>query len=147
MGPGAMTERIYDIFITHAWRYHDDWVRAGELLDGALGGGWRNFSVPWYDPALDPNTEVGARLINRWLEQQIVPVTAVILLSSVFEIRSARKWVMLELELAWRHKKRIIGLPAFGSERMAPEAAALADVECPWDAKPIIAAMDSVPAI
>ena len=32
-----MTERIYDLFITHAWRYHDDWTRIGEMFDKALG--------------------------------------------------------------------------------------------------------------
>ena len=73
-----MNERIYDLFITHAWRYHDDWTRVGEMLDKFLGDFWRNFSVPWYDPALDPNTEVGKRLVHRWLEQQIVPTCGVI---------------------------------------------------------------------
>ena len=28
-----MTDRIYDLFITHAWRYHDDWTRVGEMFD------------------------------------------------------------------------------------------------------------------
>ena len=87
-----MTERIYDLFITHAWRYHDDWTRVGEMFDKLLGDSWRNFSVPWYDPALDPNTEVGKRLVHRWLEQQIVPTCGVILLSSVYENKSAQKW-------------------------------------------------------
>ena len=73
-----MNERIYDLFITHAWRYHDDWTRVGEMFDKSLGDSWRNFSVPWYDPALDPNTEVGKRLVHRWLEQQIVPTCGVI---------------------------------------------------------------------
>ena len=34
-----MTERLNDLFITHAWRYHDDWTRLG---------GWRDDH-----PALD----------------------------------------------------------------------------------------------
>ena len=109
-----MTERMYDLFITHAWRYHDDWTRVGEMFDKYLGDGWRNFSVPWYDPALDPNTDVGKRLVYRWLEQQIMPTCGVILLSSVYENKSAQKWVMLEVELARKYEKRIIGLPTFG---------------------------------
>jgi hypothetical protein len=39
----------------------------------------------------------------------------------------------------------IVGLPSFGATEMAPEAAALVDVQCPWDAKEIIAALDSAP--
>ena len=141
-----MTERMYDLFITHAWRYHDDWTRAGQLFDSYLGDAWRNFSVPWYDPALDPNTEVGKRLVHRWLEQQIIPSCGVIMLSSVYENKSARKWVVLEIELARKYQKPVVGLPAFGANDVAPEAMALIDRQCSWDAKEIIAALDSAPA-
>ena len=140
-----MTDRIYDLFITHAWRYHDDWTRVGEMFDKFLGDSWRNFSVPWYDPALDPNTDVGKRLVHRWLEQQIVPTCGVILLSSVYENKSAQKWVVLEVELARKYQKRVIGLPTFGADAMAPEAAALGRCAMSWDAKAIIAALDAAP--
>src|SRR5262249_37199648 len=124
-GSRSVNDGIYDIFITHAWRYHDDWTRMGDLLDGFLGSSWRNFSVPWYDPALDPNTEVGHRLIHQWLEQQIVPTCGIVLLSSVYDNKSARRWVELEVELARKHQKPIVGVPTFGQETMSPAAAAL----------------------
>jgi hypothetical protein len=69
-----MTPKLYDLFLTHAWRYHDDWTRMAEMLDHCDGVKWRNFSVPWHDPAMDANTEVGGRSIRNWLESQIVPV-------------------------------------------------------------------------
>jgi hypothetical protein len=138
-----MSERTYDLFITHAWRYHDDWTRVSELFDQFLGSSWRNFSVPWYDPALDPNTEVGKRLVHRWLEQQIVPTCGVILLASVHANKSARKWVELEVDLARKYQKRIIGVPPFGAATMTPDAAALVDIQCPWDAGQIVAALDA----
>jgi hypothetical protein len=138
-----MSGRVYDLFITHAWRYHDDWTRMGDLMDRFMGESWRNFSVPWYDPALDPNTELGKRLVHRWLEQQIVPACAVILLSSVFDNKSARRWVELEAELARKHQKPIIGVPSFGQEAMSSEAAEMVDAACSWDAQQIIAALDA----
>jgi len=137
-----MSDRVYDIFITHAWRYHEDWTRMGELLDRSAGLSWRNFSVPWYDPALDPNTETGKRLVDRWLEQQIIPTCGIIVLSSVYENNSARKWVKLEAELARRHNKPVVGVPAFGESAMSPEASQLVDRVCPWSAEQIIAAFD-----
>jgi hypothetical protein len=136
-----MNDRVYDLFITHAWRYHDDWTRLVDLLDQFLDQSWRNFSVPWYDPALDPNTEAGKRLVYRWLEQQIVPSCGVILLSSVYENKSARKWVEIEVEMARKHDKRIIGLPAFGKTSMSPEAARLVDAICPWDLAQLVSAL------
>jgi len=33
------------------------------MFNKFLGDVWRNFSVPWYDPGLDPNTEVSKRLV------------------------------------------------------------------------------------
>ena len=53
---------------------------------------------------------------------------------------------MLEVELARKYQKRIVGLPTFGKTEMAPEAAALVDVQCAWDADQIIAALDVAPA-
>lgn len=138
-----MSDQVYDIFITHAWRYHDDWTRMGDLLDRAMGESWRNFSVPWYDPALDPNTELGNRLVHRWLEQQIVPACGIILLSSVYDNKSARRWVELEAKLAREHGKPIIGVATFGQQEMSPGAAAMVDAVCPWDAGQIIATLDA----
>jgi hypothetical protein len=137
-----MNDRIYDLFITHAWRYHDDWTRLADLLDQFLDRSWRNFSVPWYDPALDPNTEAGNLMVHRWLEQQIIPCCGVILLSAVHENKSARKWVEIEVEMARKHEKRIIGLPAFGRVSMSPEAAVFVDNVCPWDPAHLISALD-----
>src|SRR5205814_9540882 len=77
----------YDVFITHAWRYHDDWNRAADVLDGVAGFKWRNFSVPWYDPAMDPNTAVGGRFVRDWLEGQIQPSNVVLFLDSVYSVK------------------------------------------------------------
>jgi hypothetical protein len=133
---------VWDLFITHAWRYHEDWVRLSELLDAEPGLSWRNFSVPWHDPAMDPNTEVGGRFVRDWLETQIMPVVGVIMLASVFERGSAKRWISLEIEVARRHNKPIVALPAHGHTKVAPEVEALADAAAPWDARAIIATVD-----
>ncbi len=67
-------------------------------------------------------------------------------LSSVYENKSAQKWVVLEVDLARKYQKRVIGLPTFGANAMAPQAAALVDVQCPWDAETIVAALDAAAA-
>jgi hypothetical protein len=132
----------YDIFVTHAWRYHDDWTRVGAVLDQQPGFSWRNFSVPWYDPAMDPNTEVGARFVRRWLESQIIPVAVVIFLGSVHAVKSARKWLEMEVDMARRHGKPILGLPSFGEAEMAPEARALVSATARWDGETLREAIE-----
>jgi hypothetical protein len=134
-----MTETC-DLFLTHAWRYHEDWKQMVSVLNTQGVRTWRNFSLPWYDPALDPRTPDGGVIVRRHLEVQIIPCHAVILLSGVYESVGCRKWVDEEIEMAKRHAKPIIAVPAVGASEPAPEVRALADVALGWDGAAIIAA-------
>lgn len=138
-----MALETYDLFITHAWRYHDDWTRLGDLLDEWRGLSWRNFSVPWHDPAIDPNTELGGRLISEWIEQQIAPTHAVLALDSVYEVGSARRWVTTEIDIARRLGKPVFALPVRGRAEVTPALRALCDDEVPWVASKIIGRIDA----
>jgi MTH538 TIR-like domain (DUF1863) len=126
-----------DLFLTHAWRYHDDWKRMVDLLNQAGTRQWRNFSLPWFDPALNPWTDDGGRIVRWSLECQIIPSHAVVLLSSVFEQASSRKWVDLEIEMARRHGKPVVAVPAWGHEEVPAEVRAIADDVASWNAATI----------
>jgi hypothetical protein len=128
-----MTESC-DLFLTHAWRYHDDWKRMVDVLNTQGLRAWRNFSLPWYDPALDPRTPEGGQIVCRHLETQIIPCDAVLLLSGVYQQPGCRKWVDMEVEMAHRHGKPIIAIPAIGAPEPAAEVRALADAAVGWDA-------------
>ncbi|MBS4051853.1 TIR domain-containing protein [Methylomonas rivi] len=134
----------YDIFLTHAWRFHDDWKRFSELLDGTANVAWRNFSLPWHDPAMNPNSEVGGRFIRDFLESQIIPVHSVVLLSGVYKINSARRWFDMEVEMARKHNKPLIGIPGLGEDSVPDEVAILCDECCGWDALQLLATIDRV---
>ena len=137
-------KKSYDLFLTHAWRFHDDWTRFSEFMDKAPGLTWRNFSLPWHDPAMDPNTEVGGRFIRDFLESQIIPVHSVVLLAGVYEIKSARRWLDMEVEMARKHNKPIIGVPAIGKEIVPDEVSVLCDANSEWDVAQLIATIDEV---
>ncbi len=49
--------KTYNIFISHAWRYSEDYYRLVEMLNNAPYFKWRNYSVPQHDPVLDPEDE------------------------------------------------------------------------------------------
>lgn len=133
-----------DIFMTHAWRFHADWTQFSELMDKMPGLAWRNFSLPWHDPAMDPNTDVGGRFIREFLESQIIPAHVVVLLAGVYEIRSARRWFDMEVEMARKHNKPILGLPAIGKETLPEEVRELCDAESDWNGARIIATIDEL---
>lgn len=138
--------KMYDLFITHAWRYHDDWTRLAEMLDRQPGLAWRNFSLPWHDPAMDPNSQVGGAFIRDFLETQIIPAHGVILLSGVYAIKSARRWLDLEIEFAHKHNKPIIGIPALDAAAVSDDVKGLCDAAVGWDAPAIVAALDQLRA-
>lgn len=136
--------KSYDLFLTHAWRFHDDWTKFSELLDNTPGIAWRNFSLPWHDPAMNANTEVGGRFIQSFLESQIIPVHSVVLLSGVHAINSARRWFDMEVEMARKHNKPLIGIPAVGEKTVPAEVSGLCDACCEWDAMQLFATIDHV---
>lgn len=138
------TLKCYDLFLTHAWRFHDDWMKFSELLDKTSGIAWRNFSLPWHDPAMTASTEVGGRFIRDFLERQIIPVHGVVLLSGVYAINSARRWFDMEIEMARNHNKPLIGIPAVGEKVVPDEVSSLCDACCEWDAVQLLATIDQV---
>lgn len=134
-------QRTYDVFVSHAWRYHDDWQRFCDVMNAFPRFRWRNFSVPWYDPAIDVNTERGKRLVLDSLEAQIIPCHAAVAPDSVLAIRSARRWIEEGIRIARAHGKPVLGLPAFGATQVSAELAALVDRSMVWDAEGIAQAI------
>ena len=132
---------MLDVFLTHAWRNHDDWIRCVELLDSVQGFAWRNFSLPWYDPAFDPRTPIGLKMVTKSLEAQIAPVHCVVVLDSVYTTKSAQGWVTKQIEMARSYDKRIVGLPPYGQEALSDEVKALVDHPSTWEGKDLAMAI------
>lgn len=104
-----------DIFVSHSWRYHDDWVRLSSFIDSYKKYNLRNLSLPWHDPAIEINKGSGRQIVCGWIEKQILPCHIFILLSSVCEMKSSEFWIKYSLDFAKKNKKHIIGLPNFES--------------------------------
>ena len=130
-----------DVFLTHAWRFHQDWVKFSELLSSDTTIKWRNFSLPWHDPAMNPNTENGGAFIRDSLERQIIPVDCVIVLSGVYVINSARKWVDMEIEIARKYKKFVIGVPDLEQNSMNETVKKLCDNCCDFNVPSLVSAI------
>src|SRR5690349_5671183 len=114
------------------------------MLDAYDHRAWRNFALPWFDPALNPATEFGSKTLRWNLESQIIPVDAIILLDSVLAQESSRKWIDFEVELARRHSKPIIGVPGWGQIDGSPDLVQLSDAVCPWDVGRLFALVDQL---
>ncbi|PZO41447.1 MAG: hypothetical protein DCF19_09595 [Pseudanabaena frigida] len=143
-----MEKRTLDIFITHAWYFHEDWNQLSQVLNQALGKKWRNFSVPWHDPAMVPHTEVGKQFILNYLESQIIPSDVVILLHGVFaKSKTFRNWLEIEVEMARKHNKPIIGIPAANGGNIDDIPDNLVDIKVAWNSDEIVNAVYKVSGV
>ena len=93
-----------DIFISHAWRNHDEWLQVVKIINSIEDLDWRNFSVPWHDPALKPATEMGYDLITRLLKTQIIPCQICFIISELYKLKGNRQWLDLSIEYAKEFK-------------------------------------------
>jgi len=108
--------KSYGLFISHAWRYHDDYDRLGKLLNATPYFNWRNYSVPRHDPAIDPNTSAGDRQLRQELSKQIKPVNCVLVVSGMYAAYSY--WIQVEIDIAKEYGKPILGLVPLGQDRI-----------------------------
>jgi hypothetical protein len=103
--------RPYKIFISHAWRYSDDYYRVERLLGEAPNFSWRNLSVPSHEGIAAHDTE---ELAKR-LRDQMRPANGFIIISGMYATHSA--WIDFEIAFSRRIGRPIIGITPWGSER------------------------------
>lgn len=131
--------KTYDLFISHAWKYNEEYYRLVELLKGANNFKWRNYSVPEHDPVLDPDDENDAKILLSKLEQQIKPVNCVLVISGMYV--NYRKWIQSEIEIAIKYKKPIIGIKPRGQQRIPLDVQAVATTMVGWSTDSIVKAI------
>ncbi len=103
-----MSARDLDLFVAHGWRFHPEWQQVVDALDQTFGRQWRNFSLPWHDPAIQPSTPQGRELLEASLRGQILPARAILIPAALLrEGASSRVWVEFELAVG-----RELGIPS-----------------------------------
>lgn len=127
--------RTYDLFISHAWTYGDDYYRLVDMLGVAANFQWRNFSVPEDDP-LHGGTD---RQLRAALERQVSRVHAVLMLSGMYAAHS--DWMQEELEMAASYDKPIIGIFPWGNQRASRAVQDAATEMVGWNTSSIVGAI------
>ena len=127
--------KTYDLFISHAWHYNDEYYRLVNLLHNAAYFSWRNYSVPQHDP-LDANNS--PRLMAA-LERQIRPVNAALIISGMYV--NYREWIEYEIGVAQRYNKPIIGIRPWGAQRIPVEVQTVAKTMVGWNTSSIVEAI------
>jgi hypothetical protein len=132
----------YHIFISHAWKYSDDYQTVVKWIDEAKADGilnWSNYSVPYHDPLVDPSTTVGKNKLQKLLENQISPASKIIVISGMYAAYS--DWIDFEIDTSVSKGKYIIGLKPWGQERIPVKIQNNADIMVGWNKSSVINAI------
>lgn len=127
--------KTYDLFISHAWKYNDEYYRLVDLLKEANWFKWRNYSVPEHDP-LETKTN---RELNDALDRQVRPINAFLLISGMYV--SHRDWIQKEIDIAKSYAKPIIGIRPRGAERIPLEVTLASVAMVNWNTSSIVEAV------
>ena len=133
--------KTYDIFISHAWKYGDEYDRLITLLDNFPNFKYRNYSAPQYQPLhnLDCTDVVTASEIKDAIQRKIRPVNAVLVISGMYY--NYRTWMQYELDTAANMYKPIIAIQPFGNVQMPAAISSKANVIVNWNSSSIVDAI------
>jgi hypothetical protein len=98
--------RDYQVFISHAWDYNEEYYRLEEMLRDAPNFAWTNLSVPEHDPIRD------ADALKYELNAQMRPANVVLVLAGMYAAR--RNWIDYEIGFARRIGRPIVGVVPWG---------------------------------
>ena len=132
----------YNLFISHAWKYNEDYYTVEKWLKSAKENEeliYKNYSVPQHDPLIDSNSIVGKKKLKEMLKTQIRPSSAVIIISGMYANYS--EWIDFEIETAISMEKYIIGLKPWGQQHIPTKIQNNSNIMIGWNSKPLIEAI------
>lgn len=127
--------KIYDVFISHAWKYNDQYYNLTNMLNEYAYFNYRNYSVPEHDPIIFDTTGE----LYRQLDEQIRQASVVLLIAGKYV--KYRKWIQEEIKIAKKYNKPIIAIRPWGASVLPSEAETKADIIVNWQASSIINAI------
>lgn len=127
---------MYNIFISHSWKYQEQYKRLKELLDSDTRFYYKNYSVPEDNPIKGTRTDTE---LKEAIERKMQPCSCILILGGVYATYS--KWINIEIELAKKMGKKIIAVEGWGSQRMSSHVREAADEIVKWNTNSIVKAI------
>jgi hypothetical protein len=126
----------YNIFISHSWRYGDQYNSLLGLLNSNPYFSYKNYSVPKDDPIHYAKNE---SQLKEAIRRQMQPASCVLILAGVYANYS--KWINIEIGLAQEMGKKIIAVEYWGADHTSSVVKNAADVVVRWNSGSIISAI------
>lgn len=129
----------YRIFISHAWKYGDDYIRLVNLLDAAPYFHYFNHSAPEQKPLFPSGTPYTSSDIARKITDKIRPAQITLVISGMYAAYS--DWMQYEIDESLRMRMPVIGIMPRGQERVPLYVRDRVDVLVGWNTSSIVSAI------
>lgn len=132
----------YRIFISHAWRYGEEYDRLVQLLDAAPLFSYYNYSAPREKPLALSSSRASSYEIGRAITEKIKNAQVVLVIGGMYMLY--HDWMKYEVDEALRMGKPIIAIMPWASTYMPIELQGKATKIVHWNTSSIVDAIRSL---
>lgn len=129
----------YRIFISHAWRYGDEYTRLVNLLDASPWFSYYNYSAPKEKPLALSSLHASYHEIAQAITAKIQRAQVVLVIGGMYTLY--HDWMKYEVDEALRMEKPIIVIMPWGSSYIPVDLRAKASKVVGWNAASIVSAI------
>lgn len=133
--------KLYDyrIFISHAWKYGDQYNKLTNLLDNAPYFSYYNYSAPEEKPLFPDGTPLNNKKIAEAITKKIAPSQITIVIAGMYV--QYKDWIQYEIDESVRMGKPILAIQPRGSERTPSYVSKNATKIVGWNTNSIVSAI------
>ncbi len=103
------------LFVSHAWKYGDDYNRLISLLDKANNFSYINYSAPKEKPLFPEGTPLTNNKIATKITDKISPSQITIVISGMYV--AYKDWIQYEIDESKRMGKPVLAIKPYGQSQ------------------------------
>ena len=130
---------MYNLFISHSWKYGDAYYQLINLLDNAGYFSYKNYSVESSNPITIYNKNYYESELMNKLRVQMRTCHVVLILAGVYS--SYSEYIQMEIQIAKELNKPIIAIEPWASERTSIVVKNSAKCIVKWNTSSIVDAI------
>lgn len=129
----------YRLFISHAWKYGNDYNNLITLLDKARNFSYYNYSAPKEKPLFPEGTPLTNKKIAEKITQKINPSQITIVIAGMYV--QYKDWIKYEIDESKRIGKPILAIKPHGNVNIPTYVSNNADEIVNWNTESIVSAI------
>lgn len=120
----------YRLFISHAWKYGDDYERLVSLLNNDNSFNWLNWSAPEDKPVIPSWMTVPDRVVMQKIAEKVNMADCMLVIAGMYAHYS--DWIQAEMDIAQHLQKPMIGIKPWGNEVMPTAVTSRTSEDVDW---------------